>query len=95
MSSGSSRVRRALRLVDELELKPEEMREFVTELAHRPACIVDWDKVQSEDRELVELVERRLNNPSGPMVSMAEANRMAREHLAEIRTSRRAARRGR
>jgi hypothetical protein len=95
MSSASSRVRRSLRLVDELELAPEEMHELVTELAHRPACVVDWDKVAPEDRELVALIERRLNNPSGPMISMTEANSMARERLAELRAARRSARRGR
>jgi len=88
-SVNSPRVRRALRLVDELELGPEETRELAAELTQRPACVVDWDKVASDDRELVELIERRLNNPTGPMISMTDANRMVRERLAELRAARR------
>jgi hypothetical protein len=77
----SARVRRVMRLVDELEMDPREVQELTQELNQRPACVIEWDKVAPEDRELVTLVEKRMNGPS-ELLPIADMNRVARERLA-------------
>jgi hypothetical protein len=87
MPVASRRIDRVLKLVDELELDPEEKRTLAAELLE-PPCVVDWEEVSPDDQELVKLVERRLNHSSGPMIRMTEAMRMARERIAELRAAR-------
>jgi hypothetical protein len=87
----TARVRRAMRLIEQLDMDPSEVKDLGQQLLNRPECVVDWDKVAPEDREIVALVERRLNTPS-ELLPIADMNRAARERLAFHAKRRREAR---
>jgi hypothetical protein len=87
----TARVRRAMRLIEQLDMDPSEVKDLGQQLLNRPACVIDWDKVAPEDRELVALIERRLSDPSEPL-PIADMNQAARERLAFHAKRRREAR---
>jgi hypothetical protein len=80
----SPRLRRVLRLVDELELDRDELQQLGQQLAERGAFTVEWDKVHPGDKELVDLLQRRMATPAD-MVSMAEGDRIVRQELRRRR----------
>jgi hypothetical protein len=77
-----ARVRKVLKLLDELELDADELRELRAELDARGECEVDLDACADEnERSLATKIKRRIDAAARgdtPMVSMPEATRILR-----------------
>lgn len=89
MHSMTSRVRRVLRLVDELELDPAELHSLRDELDARKECVVDLDACKTEeDRQLALTIKNRIdafNRGEAKTLTMAEANTFVRAELRRRR----------
>lgn len=91
MPSASSRVRRVLKLVDELELDAEELRALRAELDARGECVIDLDACADEgERQLARTIKRRVEAAARGetrMVSMTEADKVLRDRRAARRVA--------
>ena len=78
-----ARIRKVLKLVDDLELDAEELRALRAELDARGECEVDLDACADDnERALAMKIKTRIDTAARgatPMVSMSEATRVLRE----------------
>jgi hypothetical protein len=83
LTVSQARVRKVLKLVDELELDPAELRALRAELDARGECEIDLDACENEDeRQLALTIKRRIDAAARgetTIVSMADASRILRE----------------
>lgn len=89
----TSRVRRVLKLVEQLELDSSEVRELRAELGGYEECVVDLDGADEQEREELLTIKRRVDQflrGEVQPVSMAEANAFVRAELRKRREERRA-----
>ncbi len=87
----SPRVRKVLKLVDELELDAAERRAVRVELDAREECIVDLDGADDEQRAFLLELKRRVDTilrGEAKTLTMAEANAFVREELRKRRAAR-------
>ena len=87
--SMTSRVRRALKLLDELELAPAEVRELREELAGREECVVNLEAAaDDQERKLLLTIKGRvdayLRGETKPL-SAAEGAKLYRQMRRERR----------
>ncbi|MFI5297969.1 MAG: hypothetical protein ACHREM_07705 [Polyangiales bacterium] len=79
------RLRRVMKLVDELQLDSEELRTLSRELSARSECIVDLDVARSpEERALMVTVKSRVDkvmSGEAKTYSVAETTRYVRDRL--------------
>jgi hypothetical protein len=82
-TSTSARIRRVLKLVDELELEPEELRGLRAELDARGESVVNLDACKDEsERALALVLKRRIDAAARgetSLVSMSEADKFLRD----------------
>ncbi|MGH7285193.1 MAG: hypothetical protein ACRELY_27030 [Polyangiaceae bacterium] len=78
-----ARIRKVLKLVDELELDGEELRTLRAELDARGECEVDLAACANDDeRKLAQTIKTRIDaaaRGTTPMVSMTDASRILRD----------------
>ena len=78
-----ARIRKVLKLVDELELDAAELRALRAELDARGECEVDLEAcADADERGLALKIKKRIDAAARgdtPMVSMTEASRILRE----------------
>ena len=83
LNVSQARIRKVLKLVDELELDSEELRALRAELDARGECEIDLDACTTdEERALAQKIKTRIDAAARgktPMVSMTEASRVLRE----------------
>lgn len=82
------RVRRVLKLVDELNLDASELRALRTELGEREECIVDLEGASEQERASLLTIKGRLDSVlrgETKTLTMAEGNAIAREDLRKRR----------
>jgi hypothetical protein len=84
------RIRRVLKLVDELELDQEELLILRKELDARGECEIDLAAcTDAAERALARTIKRRIDAAARgqtPMVTMAEADKILRERRKARRT---------
>jgi hypothetical protein len=89
----SPRVRRILKLVDELELEPAEVRALRVELGAREECEIDLDACANEDeRQLALAIKQRIDAAArgeAKLVPISDVMKRAREGLRTIQAERR------
>ena len=77
------RIRKVLKLVDELDLDADELRALRAELDVRGECEVDLDAcADADERKLALKIKNRIDAAAcgaTPMISMTEASRVLRE----------------
>lgn len=87
-----ARVRKVLKLVDELELDSIELRALRSELDARSECEIDLAACKDEDdRQLAVTIKRRIDAHARgelELVSMADVMKTGREELRRIQDQR-------
>jgi hypothetical protein len=84
----TSRVRRILKLVDELKLDASELRVLRAELNEREDCVVDLDGASEQERASLLAIKGRIDpilRGKAKMLTMAEGNAIVREELRQRR----------
>lgn len=84
----TSRVRRVLELVDELDLDASELGELRAGLSAREECVVDLHGADEEERAFLLDLKRRVDSilrGAAKTLSVAEANKIVREELRQRR----------
>lgn len=93
-TTASTRLKKVLRLVDELELDSREIDSLCDELSARKGCVVDLSKCRNEEeKELVLLAKSRIEsieNGSAEVLSEREFMRRVREHVRNTQKARQA-----
>jgi hypothetical protein len=87
-SKVTSRVRRILKLVDELELDQAELRALRAELDEREKCVVDLEGASPAERASLVTIKGRVDpnlRGEAKTLSMAEGNAIVREELGKRR----------
>ena len=87
----SPRIRRVLKLVEELELDGQEISELRAELDARKGCEIDLEGCNtSQERALAETIKRRIDAAARGetrTVSISDANRVLRERQRARRSA--------
>lgn len=95
----SGRVRRVLKVVDELELDAQELLALRTELETRQDCVIDLDAcADPEERRLARTIKERIDavaRGDAKLVPIGDILRGARDALRQAQADRRTRRRAR
>ena len=90
----TSRVRRVLELVEQLELAPAEVHELRAELIGYEGCDVDLEGADKDEQKELLTIKRRVDQflrGEVQPVTMAQANAFVRAELRKLRQGKKAA----